>query len=443
MLDVLGGRYGTCDGVSRRSFLRVGGLGLAGLTLPDILQAKAAQGSAARDTAVIQVFLGGGPSHIDTYDPKPDAPAEIKGEFKPIPTKVPGVFLGELLKNQARIMDKLAVVRSLHHDTADHFSGAHWMMTGFPSTMQLQRTNDRPSVGSIVAKLRGPNGPGVPPYVSLPDRSGGLDGTQYGSGAYLGPGYNPFTVDGDPGIGVKVRNLDPAGGLTMERLQDRRYLLSKLDRIERERDASGMMDGIDQFTEQAYQMVTGPAARRAFDLSKEDPRVRDKYGRSRIGQSCLLARRLVEAGVTFVSVSEGNWDHHQNLAAQCRTQVPPLDTAVAALVEDLYGRGLAERVLVLVWGEFGRSPRLTNAGREHWPSAMSALLAGGGLKMGQVVGATNRKGEAPSERPLRPEDVLQTVYHVLGISPAQEFPNESGRPMAVMGQGHVISELLG
>jgi hypothetical protein len=440
MLDVFGGRFGTCDGVSRRSFLRAGALGMAGLALPDILRlrARAAEsGAAVKDTAVIQVFLQGGPTHIDTYDLKPEAPKEFRGEFSPIKTNVGGVEICELMPRQARVMDKLAILRSLHHDTADHNVGTHWVMTGFPSAQSFQRTNDRPSVGSIAARLRGPNRSGVPPYVAIPNMP------QYGSGSYLGPGYNPFSIDGDPSANFRVRNLEPAGGLTMSRLEDRRYLLAKLDRIERERDVAGMMDGIDKFTVQAYEMVTGPAARRAFDMSKEDPRVRDKYGRSRIGQGCLLARRLVEAGVTFVTITDGNWDHHGAIFQNCRNQVPPLDTAVATLVEDLYDRGLSEKVLVLVWGEFGRTPRIEGNGRNHWPGAMSALVAGGGLKMGQVVGATNRKGEAPSERPLRPEDLLQTVYHVLGINPAHEFRNDSGRPMPVLNRGQVISELVG
>jgi hypothetical protein len=443
MLDVFGGRGGEmCDGLSRRSFLRVGALGMAGLALPDLLRlrARAAQGGRpVKDTAVIQIFLQGGPTHIDTYDPKPDAPKEIRGEFQPLKTNVPGIDICELMTRQAKVMDKMAIVRSLRHDTADHFSGTHWIMTGFPSAQQLQRNNDRPSVGSIAARLRGPNGPGVPPYVAVAQS---LQFT-YLNSAYLGPGYNPFTVDGDPNGNFKVKNLDPANGLSMARLEDRRYLLSKLDRIERQRDASGLMDGLDQFTTQAYQMVTGPAARRAFELGREDPRVRDKYGRTRIGQGVLLARRLIEAGVTFVTVVDSNWDHHQGLVQSCKNQVPPLDAAIATLVEDLYDRGLSEKVLVVVWGEFGRSPRITNAGRDHWPGAMSALLAGGGLRMGQVVGATNRKGEYPAERPLAPADLLKTVYHVLGIDTTRDFPNESGRPMPVLNQGNAISELIG
>ncbi len=386
---------------------------------------------------MIQVFLSGGPTHLETYDPKPDAPKEIRGEFSAIPTRLAGVFVSEHLPRQAAAMDKMALIRSLHHDSADHGVGSHWTMTGFPSASAFSRTNERPSVGSIAAKLRGPNAPGVPPYITLPNMP------SYGAASYLGAGYNPFTVNGDPNGTIRVRNLEPANGLNMERLADRRYLLDRLDRIERERDSSGTMDGIDHFTAQAYEMVTGPAARRAFDMTKEDPRLRDRYGRTRIGQGLLLARRLVEAGVTFVTVTEGNWDHHSGIFQQCRNQLPPLDNAVASLVEDLHDRGLADRVLVLVWGEFGRSPRINNGGRDHWPGAMSAAVVGGGLKMGQVIGSTNRKGESPSERPLRPEDLIHTVYHVLGINPQHEFPNESGRPMPVLNQGHVISELLG
>jgi len=438
MIDVSGGRFHACDGISRRNFLRIGSLGLAGLTLPDILHARATS-SEAKNTAVIQVLLAGGPSHLDTYDLKPDAPREFRGEFKPIPTNVGGVSICELMPRQARCMDKTAIVRSLAHDSSDHFVGTHWVMTGYQSSPNEQQKNERPSVGSIVAKLRGPNAPGVPPYVSM---VGGVFGGIFQNGAYLGPGYNPFSFDGDPSINLKVRNLEPANGLSLDRLEDRRYLLAKLDRINRHRDVTGTMDGLDKFTGQAYEMVTGPSARKALDLSNEDPRLRDRYGRTRIGQSCLLARRLVEAGVTFVTISDGNWDHHSQIFQSCRQQVPPLDAAVATLVEDVHDRGLADRVLVLVWGEFGRTPRINNGGRDHWPGSMSALLAGGGLKMGQVIGATNRKGEQPTEKALRPEDVLQTVYHVLGINPRHDFPNDSGRPMPVLNQGRPIADLI-
>ena len=446
MLDINGGRYGSCDGLSRRNFLRIGALSLGALTLPDILRARAAAstikgGKSPASKAVIQIVLSGGPSHMETYDPKPDAPTGYRSDVKELSTCVPGISLSELMPRQARAMDKMAVLRSLTHETSDHFAGLHWILTGFTSTQQQQQQNERPSIGSIVAKMRGANGSGVPPYVGM--STGAIFGGIFQGGSYLGPGFNPFNLDGDPSGDMKVRNLEPPAGLSLDRLEDRKSLLAKLDQIDRKRDLSGTMDGLDKFTAQAYEMVTGPAARQALDLSGEDPRVRDRYGRTRIGQSALLARRLVEAGVTFVTISEGNWDHHAQVAQNCRQQVPPLDAAVATLVEDLYDRGMADSVLVVVWGEFGRTPRLNGqGGRDHWPGSMSAMLAGGGLKMGQVVGATNRKAEQPTERPLRPEDVIRTIYHVMGIDPLHEFPNESGRPMPLMNQGRAIAELI-
>ena len=439
MLDVLGDHSGRSDGPSRRTVLRVGVLGLAGLALPELyrLRARAAElGRRPRETAVIQVFLEGGPSQIDTYDPKPDAPAEFRGEFGTIDTSVPGVSLSDLLPRQARLLDRMAIIRSVQHTSADHGVGTHWIMTGFPG-QPSHRDNERPSVGAVVARLTGANAPGMPPYVAIPSAP------PFGLGAYLGPGGNPFSPDGDLLGDARVRNLEPAGGLTLDRLDDRRDLLARLDRIERTRDASGAMAGMDRFTAEAHAMVIGPRARRAFDLSREDPRQRDRYGRTRIGQACLLARRLVEAGVAFVTIVEGSWDHHGQVFASCRRQLPPLDAALASLVEDLHDRGLAERVLVLVWGEFGRTPRINGqGGRDHWPGCMSAVVAGGGLRMGQVVGATNRRAEAPIDRALRPEDLLRTVYEVLGIDPHHEFQNDAGRPLAVLNQGRPIAELL-
>ena len=442
MLDIFGEGSRTGDGVSRRGILRVGALGLGGLTLADMLRIRertSASDSGRRraETSVIQVFLGGGPSHIDTYDPKPDAPAEFRGEFRPIVTKVPGVALCELFPRQARIMDRLAIVRGLHHTSADHDAGAHWVMTGFASTEPNPRGNDRPSVGAIAARVRGAARPGMPAYVAIPHAP------PFGQAAYLGPGFNPFPIEGDLLGRAKVRDLDPPEGLTLERLDDRRGLLARLDRLDRRRDASEMLKGMDRFTAEAFAMITGTEARRAFDLSAEDPATRDRYGRTRIGQACLLARRLVEAGVTFVTIAEDGWDHHGQVFANCRRQLPPLDAALAALVEDLHDRGLADRVLVLAWGEFGRTPRINGSGgRDHWPGSMSALVAGGGLRMGQVIGATNRRAEHPVDRALRPEDLIRTVYEVLGIDCGREFLNDAGRPMAILNQGRPIAELL-
>jgi hypothetical protein len=444
MLDVFArSRFRTCDGVSRRCVLRAGVLSMGGLSLSlaDLLRLRAqAAGSPpsrrAEDTAVIQVYLEGGPSHIDTYDPKPDAPSEFRGEFRPIAGNVPGISVCELLPRQARMLDRLAILRSLHHTSADHGVGTHWIMTGFPG-QPAHRDNVRPSVGAVVARVRGANAASVPPYVALPQAPA------FGQGAYLGPVGSPFSPDGDILAGAGVHSLDRPPGLSLERLDDRRDLLARLDRIERERDAANVMAGMDRFSAEAYAMVTGPSARAAFDLAREAAKTRDRYGRTRVGQACLLARRLVEAGVTFVTVVEGGWDHHGQVFAGCRRQLPALDAAIASLVEDLRERGLSERVLVVVWGEFGRTPRINGqAGRDHWPGCMSALVAGGGLRMGQVIGASSRSGEAPVDRALRPEDLLRTVYEVLAIDPRREFRNEAGRPLAILNQGEPIAELL-
>jgi uncharacterized protein (DUF1501 family) len=425
---------------SRRQFLQVGASGLIGLSLPDLLRSRArasSRGERPRETAVIQVFLNGGPSHLETYDPKPDAPLEFRGDLGSIATALPGVRLGAQLPRHARILDKISLIRSLHHTTSDHPAGTHWLMTGIASSEPNPRSNERPSVGSIAARLRGASRPGLPAYVAVPDAPA------YAASSYLGPGFNPFSLDRDPNVDARVPNLDPPAGVGLDRIADRRGLLARLDRFDRRRDISGTMAGMDRFTAEAYAMISGPAARAAFDLGQEPAALRDRYGRTPIGQGCLLARRLVEAGVTFVTINEANWDHHTDLFARCRAKLPPLDAAIATLVEDLCDRGLDKRVLLLVWGEFGRTPRVNGtSGRDHWPGAFSALMAGGGLRMGRVVGATGIRGEAPTENPVRPEDVVQTVYHVLGINPSHEFQNDAGRPLAVLGQGKPIAELI-
>jgi len=442
MIDIRGTAYRSCDGLSRRGFLRVGTLGLGGLTLPQVLRARAlASMSPSPPRSVIQIILGGGPSQLETYDPKPDASTAVRSEVKSIATSIPGIFLAETMPRHARALDKMAILRGISHESSDHTIGLHRIMTGYPTSQPRDR-NERPSTGSVVARVRGGNRPGVPPYVAMSGRSS-FDGL-FNEGAYLGPNFRPFEFDADPdAAGNDSARLSPAPGLTTGRLFDRQALLKGLDLFDRDRDASGSMDGLDQFTKQAYDMIAGPAARRALDLDLEPASIRNRYGKTRIGRSCLLARRLVEAGVTFVTITEGDWDHHARVAESCGRQVPPMDAALATLVEDLSDRGMSESVLVVAWGEFGRTPRLNGAGgRDHWPSNMSAMLAGGGLRMGQVVGGSDPKGERAVDRPWRPEDVIRTIYHVLGINPHLEFFDEFGRPFPILDMGRPIVDLI-
>jgi hypothetical protein len=440
MLEFIGRGPRTCDGVSRRTFLRVGSLALGGLTLPNLLRLRAAERSSGPRRSVILVWLAGGPSHIDMYDLKPSAPAEIRGEFKPIATNVPGIQIGEHLPQQARIMDKLAILRSAYHTNAGHGMGAQWMLTGYQPTIEVN-DNIYPSCGSVVARLRGPNEPGLPAYVNLPRV------LSLGKAAYLGASYNPFAPDADPNSpGFQVRNLRLPGRVDASRLGRRRELLGDLDRIRRDVDTRGDMLGLDTFYRDALEMVTNTKAQNAFDVNKELPALRDRYGRNDLGQCCLLARRLVEAGVTYVTIQAGGgWDTHGDNFKQLKTQLLPMyDRAVAALVSDLCDRGLQNDVLVMAMGEFGRTPRINpQAGRDHWPGAMSILYAGGGLKMGQAVGTTNTNGEAPASKPATPGCVLSTMYHVLGIDYHHSFYDQAQRPLPVLSEGEPVAELIG
>jgi hypothetical protein len=442
MLDVQGPRYRTCDGVTRRSFLRVGALGLAGLTLADHLRLKAAAAASGRPlgdkTAIIYFWLGGGPSHIDMYDLKPDAPAEFRGEFKPIATSVPGTFVGEYLPLEARLMDKISVVRSVTHTNAGHGMGNHWMMTGYVPTIEIN-DNLNPCAGSVAAKMRGANAPQMPGYVCLPSPPPAANA------AYLGVAYNPFSPGGDPNNeGFRVRDLTRPWRVDLERFQDRRQLLSRIDRMRRDVDLHGTAEGYDSFYRDAFDIVTGERCRRAFDIHQEDPRLRDRYGRDTWGQSALLARRLVEAGVTFVTLNVGGWDTHGNNFHELKSRLlPRYDQALAALVQDLHERGLDKQVLVVTYGEFGRTPRINpQAGRDHWPGAASVVFAGGGLKMGQMIGTTDARAEYPKTGAVGPQDVLATMYHVLGIDIQYTFYDAAQRPLKVLNEGKAIEELI-
>jgi hypothetical protein len=439
-------RHVYCDGLSRRSFLQAGVLGLTGLSLSDLLRLKAsAADSPSRDTAVILIWLDGGPTHMDTYDIKTGAPAEYRGAFnKTTQTNVPGVEITELFPRQAKLADKLAIVRSLHHTTGDHFAGAHWMLTGYHGSTAANMDPMYPSAGSITAKVRGANRPGMPAYVAVPVAASVGLVPGYNSGAYLGNTYNPFQTGSDPNSpNFSIRNLTLPGGTSLAQLEDRRQLLTSFDTLRRDVDQSGYLSSLDKFQRDAYELISGPAARAAFDMSTEDPRRRDRYGRHTWGQSCLLARRLVEAGVTFVTVHMGGWDHHSAIEPAMKNVLPILDKAVAGLVEDLSERGLYDRVAICMFGEFGRTPKINkDAGRDHWGESGFALLGGGGIKTGLAYGSTTEKGEYPKDKKVWPEDVLATLYSVLGIDTSLTFADKTGRPHPILNNGKPIADLL-
>jgi hypothetical protein len=428
--------------VSRRTLLQVGSLALGQLTLADYLRGRGQASAASQpglDTAVIQVFMGGGPSHIDLFDLKPDAPVEVRGEFCSIPTSVPGLEICEHLPYLAQAMKHVALIRSVAHRDASHLPASHWMMTGYQPPRST-RTNVNPSCGALVAKIRGANVAGLPAYVSIPRRQ------LLGGSAYLGAAYNPFTIESDPNSPrYAVRNLRFPRGMNAARLEDREGILQHLDRLRTDAERDGEFATLDKFSHEALEMVTNSRAQAAFDLNREPTATRDQYGHTSAGQGCLLARRLVEAGVTFVTVlSGGQWDTHaDNFSTLKQRSLPFVDRALAALVSDLHERGLDRRVMVLITGEFGRTPGINaQAGRDHWPGAFSVLFAGGGLKVGQVVGATDNLAMHPITHSYSPGDVLATVYGFLGIDTRREFHDRSGRPIRVLNEGQPIPELL-
>lgn len=447
-----------CDGLSRRNFVQIGVAGMASVGLPAILRAKeesAARGVAKKDTSVILVWLDGGPSHMDLYDMKPEAPAEYRGLWRPVPTNVAGFDISELLPLQAKVADKFSIIRSLHHDNGDHFTGGHIILTSRGGASGADTTGKYPSIGSIVSKAIGPRRPGLPAHAAVPYASSiGLRPGYFGAN-YLGIEHNPFETDGDPNAAnFQVQNVNLPGGMTVDRLENRRGLLTGFDKLRRDVDARGLAGAMDRFQRDAYEMVTSGAARKAFDIGSEPAELRDRYGRTNLGQSALLARRLVEAGSTFVSVHSGGWDHHWDLKSGLENRMPEVDRAFATLVSDIEERGLRDRVLVMLCGEFSRTPRMNNGGnggpplskgtpgRDHWGNAMFCLMGGGGIKGGQIVGSTNRLGEAPKDRPITAGDLHATIYHVLGIDPHSSFLNHAGRPVPAIDQGEVIHELV-
>lgn len=454
------GRSGPyCDRVSRRSFLQLGMAGMGSLGLPQILKGRedaAATGKTKKQTSVILIWLDGGPSHLDTYDMKPDAPELYRGIWKPIATKVPGYGVTELFPEHAKIADKFSVIRSLHHDTGDHFAAAHRLLTAKAMGVSGADTTPRfPSLGAIATRQMGERRSGVPPYASIPVASSvGLVPGYFG-GQMIGMQFDPFQTGGDPNAkGFAPSGLALSPGLSIDRLAHRKSLMGHLDTARKSFEEWSKSPQVDKFTEQAFELVTGPAARDAFELDSEDPRIRDKYGRHTWAQSVLLARRLVEAGVAFVTVHLGGWDHHWDLKAGYDNYLPKVDKPVAALFEDLEQRGLLETTLVILCGEFSRTPKMNDGGnggppgskgtpgRDHWGNVMSVLIGGGGVQGGRQIGASDRLGMFPQSRPLTPSNLHATVYQVLGIDPQIELTDPEGRPLAVLDDPTPIAELF-
>jgi hypothetical protein len=447
MLTIYGRAQRYCDGVPRRDFLRIGalGLGAGALSLADLNRLEAATGKRSKQKAVINIFLGGGPPHQDMFDLKLDAPAEIRGEFSPIATKVAGIQICEVFPKLAQIMDRCAIIRSVVGATDRH--DAFQCMTGW-LVKDLASLGGRPSLGSVVAKLQGPVEPSVPPFVGLAEPTKEIRWSDSGKPGFLGPAYAAFKPDGEG-----RRNMQ-LSGLTLEELQDRRRLLSSLDRVNRELTTTGQMQALDRFTAGALDVLTSSRLADALDLSKEDPKVRERYGDGKpynyqydgaptVNEHLLLARRLVEAGVRVVTLSYGRWDSHSRNFDLVRDHGAKLDQCLSALIEDLAQRGMLDDVTVIAWGEFGRSPRINqNAGRDHWPGVSCALLAGGGMRCGQVIGATNRLGEYAQERPVHFQEIFATLYHNLGIDTTQtRLVDPAGRPQYLVEKA-VIPELV-
>jgi hypothetical protein len=411
------------------------------LALPNLLRAKAASaavGIPQRQTAVIFVPLGGGASHIETYDPKPDAPAEYRGELGTVATSVPGVRFCELLPEQAKIADQLAIVRSVTHQEASHIA-LHCVETGYflrDNTKALK--GEMPSVGSIVSHVRGPGAGGLPAFISLPRPSA------YVGPAYLGGQYQYFDVSGDPtAADFQIKNLDVMEKLTADRLSDRQGLLRTLDTDRDLVDLDGNAPAVDAFQQQAIDLLTGSKAREALNLSRESDKMRDRYGRNVFGQRLLMARRLVEAGVPYVVVRMADWDDHAQLFPRMKARCPDFDRGIASLVTDLRERGMTQDVLVVAMGEFGRTPRVNpGGGRDHWPAVASALISGGRYQMGQVIGATDSQGAYVAAAPYQPQNVLAMVYRHLGIDPSLTFPDYTGRPRYILEEREPISELI-
>ncbi len=427
---------------TRRSFLQIGAPAL-GLTLPALLRGRARAadtGKPATKKSLIVFWTHGGLSQQDTWDMKPEAPAEYRGYWKPVSTRAPGVQISELLPYQAKVFDKLSVVRSVWHKNGIHAPSAHWMSTGYFGPTLARNAPQRPSFGSVIARAVGSHKEHMPGYVTIPKS----EAFGYQGSVYLGAAYNPFEVGANPNNdSFKVPNLALPGGLDLTTVQSRRDLLTRFDTLRRDLDSNGSLDGLDTFKAQALEMVAGQAVREAFDISREDPKVRDRYGRHQFGQSALLARRLVEAGSACVTVNTGYWDHHDKIREGHEGLLPPLDQAIGTLVADLDARGMLDDVMIYSAGEFGRTPLINgHAGRDHWAPCFSVLFGGGGVQGGRLIGASEKWGGNVDERPATPLDVLATIYYALGIPLDTHYEDASGRPVSIVDAGKPIYELF-
>lgn len=449
MLTLFGQSAKYCDGVSRRSFLKIGGFAFgsaASLSLADVLRAEHSTGSRSSHKAVINIFLGGGPPHQDMWDIKVDAPREIRGEFDPIRTNVPGIEIGECFPQIASMMDKFVAIRSVVGNDGAH--DAFQCYTGWPRN-SIASVGGRPSIGAVAGKLFGPTDPGVPAAVALAEKTQHAPWSDPGTAGYLGAAYQAFKPQGE---GTSDMRLN---GMTMDRLQDRKSLLKGLDLLKREVDSTGMLRGMDAFSEAAFGVLTSSKLVDALDLSKEDPKIRARYGDGKpykyqydgaptCNEHLLIARRLVEVGVRCVTLSFGRWDSHSANFDLVRDHGTKLDQCVSALVQDLDDRGMLKDVTVVVWGEFGRTPRINpQAGRDHWPQVSCALMAGGGMRTGQVIGSTNRLGEYAKDRPVHVQEVVGTIYRNLGIDPMSvTLRDPTGRPQFLVDSREPVTELI-
>ncbi|MDB5334985.1 MAG: hypothetical protein JWN70_604 [Planctomycetaceae bacterium] len=450
MLQISAGAEDQRAGLPRRSFLQLGTLTLAGLTGADLTVPHLAQaaGEPAVKTSVILLWMAGGPSHIDTYDMKPNAPAEVRGPFSPISTNLPGLDVCDLMPRHAAIANKLSVIRSLHHTLSVHDDASHWLQTGYPLLQARERGQQQPCQGSVASKLRGACEPGVPAYACVPEDYRSHMGF-YQAATYLGSRYNAVNAGGDPSIGkYRPPEFQLPTEVNLARFSGRRELLRTFDATARQLEAAGALESMDENQRQAFDLIAGSRARDIFDITRESDAMRDRYGRHGWGQSTLMARRLVEAGATFVTVNLYEkdvdwWDDHYVIEKNLRKRLPIYDQALSALIEDLHERGLGERVLVVACGEFGRNPRIdAHVGRGHWPRAMHAVLSGGGIREGQIIGSTTSNGGEPQDRPFGPGDLLASIYKVLGIDHDTYLPDRQNRPTRLVEHGEPIAELF-